>query len=95
MPCFRTLPTTTVTPTIADGVLALVNMPDGTRLLPYPLDAVAKGTDVAFINARAQIKARWLAKGAKGMLTPGSRSRRLPDGITQLKGLPINMIFRD
>jgi NADP-dependent 3-hydroxy acid dehydrogenase YdfG len=48
--------------TIADGVLALINMPDGTRPLRYPLDAVAEGTDVEFINARAEIKARWLAK---------------------------------
>ncbi len=48
--------------TIADGVLALVNMPDGTRPLRYPLDAIAEGTDVEFINARADIKARWLAK---------------------------------
>jgi NADP-dependent 3-hydroxy acid dehydrogenase YdfG len=48
--------------TVADGVLALVNMPDGTRPLRYPLDAVAEGTDVEFINARAEIKAKWLAK---------------------------------
>ena len=48
--------------TVADGVLALVNMPDGTRPLRYPLDAVAEGTDVEFINARAEIKARWVAK---------------------------------
>ena len=48
--------------TIADGVLALVNMPDGTRPLRYPLDAIAQGTDVEFINARAEIKTRWLAK---------------------------------
>jgi NAD(P)-dependent dehydrogenase (short-subunit alcohol dehydrogenase family) len=48
--------------TIADGVLALVNMADGTRPLRYPLDAVAEGTDQEFIDARAEIKARWLAK---------------------------------
>ncbi len=48
--------------TIADGVLALVNMKEGTRPLRYPLDAIAEGTDVEFINARAEIKARWLAK---------------------------------
>jgi NADP-dependent 3-hydroxy acid dehydrogenase YdfG len=48
--------------TIADGILALVNMPDGTRPLRYPLDAIAQGTDVEFINARAEIKTRWLAK---------------------------------
>ncbi|MBD0256579.1 MAG: SDR family oxidoreductase [Cytophagales bacterium] len=48
--------------TIADGVLALVNMAEGTRPLRYPLDAVAEGTDVEFINARAAIKAKWLTK---------------------------------
>jgi len=48
--------------TIADGVLALINMEAGTRPLRYPLDAIAQGTDVEFITARAEIKARWLAK---------------------------------
>jgi NAD(P)-dependent dehydrogenase (short-subunit alcohol dehydrogenase family) len=48
--------------TIADGVLALVNMEKGTRPLRYPLDAIAEGTDVEFIKARAEIKAKWLAK---------------------------------
>ncbi len=48
--------------TIADGVLVLVNMAPGTRPLRYPLDAIAQGTDVEFINARAEIKARWVAK---------------------------------
>jgi NAD(P)-dependent dehydrogenase (short-subunit alcohol dehydrogenase family) len=47
---------------IADGVLALINMPVGTRPLRYPLDAIAEGTDVEFINARAEIKSRWLKK---------------------------------
>jgi NAD(P)-dependent dehydrogenase (short-subunit alcohol dehydrogenase family) len=47
---------------IADGVLALVNMKDGTRPLRYPLDAIAQGTDKEFIDARAEIKTRWLAK---------------------------------
>jgi hypothetical protein len=37
-------------------------MKDGTRPLRYPLDAIAQGTDVEFINARAEIKKRWLAK---------------------------------
>ncbi|WP_210522163.1 SDR family oxidoreductase [Hymenobacter terricola] len=45
---------------IADGVLDLVNMADGTRPLRYPLDAVAEGTDKEFIDARAAIKAKWL-----------------------------------
>ena len=48
--------------TIADGVLALVNMKSGTRPLRYPLDAIAQGTDIEFIKARADIKAKWLAK---------------------------------
>jgi NAD(P)-dependent dehydrogenase (short-subunit alcohol dehydrogenase family) len=48
--------------TIADGVLALINMPEGSRPLRYPLDAIAQGTDHEFINARAEIKSRWLEK---------------------------------
>ena len=47
---------------IADGVLALINMKEGTRPLRYPLDAIAEGTDTEFINARAEIKSRWLKK---------------------------------
>jgi NAD(P)-dependent dehydrogenase (short-subunit alcohol dehydrogenase family) len=46
--------------TIADGILALVNMEKGTRPLRYPLDAVARGTDKEFIKARADIKTRWV-----------------------------------
>ncbi len=49
---------------IADGLLALVNMKEGTRPLRFPIDAIAEGTDLEFINARAEIKARWLAKYA-------------------------------
>ena len=48
--------------TIADGVLALVEMKTGTRPLRYPLDAIAEGTDKEFINARADIKAKWVTK---------------------------------
>lgn len=48
--------------TIADGILELVNMKDGSRPLRFPLDAIAEGTDIEFINARAEIKAKWLAK---------------------------------
>ena len=47
--------------TIADGVLKLINMERGTRPLRFPLDAIAQGTDIEFINARAEIKGRWLA----------------------------------
>lgn len=45
--------------TIADGVLALINMEKGTRPLRYPLDAIAQGADQEFINSRAEIKAKW------------------------------------
>lgn len=48
--------------TIADGILELIAMPDGTRPLRFPLDAIAEGTDVAFINARADSKAKWRVK---------------------------------
>ena len=47
--------------TIADGILTLVNMENGTRPLRFPLDAVAQGTDVEFIKSRAEIKERWAA----------------------------------
>ena len=46
----------------ADGVLALANMKEDTRPLRCPLDAIAEGTDIEFIRARSEIKARWLAK---------------------------------
>lgn len=46
---------------IADGILELVNMGNGSRPLRFPLDAIAQGTDKEFINARAAIKAKWLA----------------------------------
>lgn len=48
--------------TIADGILQLVTMQNGTRPLRFPLDAIAQGTDIEFINARAEIKTKWLAK---------------------------------
>jgi NAD(P)-dependent dehydrogenase (short-subunit alcohol dehydrogenase family) len=48
--------------TIADGILELVNMKKGSRPLRFPLDAVAQGTDQEFIDARAAIKTKWLAK---------------------------------
>ncbi|WP_439697911.1 SDR family oxidoreductase [Mucilaginibacter sp. AW1-7] len=47
--------------TIADGILELVNMPKGSRPLRFPLDAIARGTDKEFIEARAAIKEKWLA----------------------------------
>lgn len=48
--------------TIADGILELVTMHDGTRPLRFPLDAIAEGTDIAFINSRAEYKAKWVSK---------------------------------
>ncbi|WP_394678516.1 SDR family oxidoreductase [uncultured Sphingobacterium sp.] len=48
--------------TIADGILELIQMKGGSRPLRFPLDAVAQGTDLEFINARAELKAKWLAK---------------------------------
>lgn len=46
--------------TIADGILELVDMPKDTRPLRMPLDAIAQGTDKEFIQARADIKSKWL-----------------------------------
>lgn len=48
--------------TIADGILELVEMPSGTRPLRKPLDAIAQGTDIEFIDTRAAIKEKWLSK---------------------------------
>lgn len=46
--------------TIANGILELVNMEKGHRPLRFPLDAIAQGTDKEFIEARAEIKNKWL-----------------------------------
>jgi NAD(P)-dependent dehydrogenase (short-subunit alcohol dehydrogenase family) len=46
---------------IADGILELIEMPAGTRPLRKPLDAIALGTDIEFIEARKDIKAKWMA----------------------------------
>ena len=48
--------------TIADGILELIQLKEGSRPLRFPLDAIAEGTDVEFIRARAEIKAKWQAK---------------------------------
>ncbi|BFO67392.1 SDR family oxidoreductase [Chryseobacterium sp. KCF3-3] len=48
--------------TIADGILELVEMEEGTRPLRFPLDAIAQGTDIDFINARADFKTKWVSK---------------------------------
>jgi hypothetical protein len=48
--------------TIADGVSELINMEKGSRPLRFPLDAIAEGTDIEFINSRAGLKAKWVAK---------------------------------
>ncbi len=47
--------------TIADGISQPGEYEKGTRPLRYPLDATAQGTDVEFIKARADIKAKWVA----------------------------------
>jgi NAD(P)-dependent dehydrogenase (short-subunit alcohol dehydrogenase family) len=47
---------------IADGILELIELPAGTRPLRKPLDAIAEGTDKEFIAARADLKAKWLAR---------------------------------
>jgi NAD(P)-dependent dehydrogenase (short-subunit alcohol dehydrogenase family) len=47
---------------IADGILELIEMPAGTRPLRKPLDAIAQGTDIEFIEARAATKAKWMEK---------------------------------
>lgn len=47
---------------IANGILELIEMPAGTRPLRKPLDAIAQGTDIEFVETRAAIKAKWLAK---------------------------------
>ncbi|BFO68279.1 SDR family oxidoreductase [Chryseobacterium sp. KCF3-3] len=50
--------------TIADGILELIEMEKGSRPLRFPLDAIAQGTDIDFINARADYKAKWASKYA-------------------------------
>ena len=47
---------------IATGILELIEMPAGTRPLRKPLDAIAQGTDIEFIEARKHIKAKWMEK---------------------------------
>ncbi len=47
---------------IADGILKVVQMEQGKRPLRYPIDPLAEGTDVEFIEARAAIKKKWAAK---------------------------------
>ncbi|QEC80149.1 SDR family oxidoreductase [Mucilaginibacter ginsenosidivorax] len=45
--------------TIANGILDLINLPEGERPLRYPLDAIAQGTDHEFVKSRAGIKDKW------------------------------------
>ena len=47
---------------IADAALALANMPKGTRPLRTPLDLAADGVDAEYVQAKADIKTKWLAK---------------------------------
>jgi NAD(P)-dependent dehydrogenase (short-subunit alcohol dehydrogenase family) len=48
--------------TIANGIQAVLDLAPGTRPLRYPLDAIAQGTDQAFIEARAASKADWATR---------------------------------
>lgn len=63
--------------TIADGVLALVNMEKGTRPLRYPLDAIAQGADQEFINSRAEIKTKWQRTMASKSLLKTSQTKEV------------------
>jgi short-subunit dehydrogenase len=45
---------------IADGVLKLVEMPDGTRPFQMPIDAMANGFDQKLINARDKAVAEYI-----------------------------------
>ena len=47
---------------IADAALALVKMDKGTRPLRTPLDLAADGVDREYVQAKADIKTKWLAK---------------------------------
>lgn len=47
---------------IADGIKELIEMKDGERPLRFPLDIIAEGTDKEFIEARAELKKRFLEK---------------------------------
>ncbi len=47
---------------IADGIKELIEMEDGKRPLRFPLDIIAEGTDIEFIEARAEMKSRFLEK---------------------------------
>lgn len=47
---------------IADGILKIIEMEQGKRPLRFPIDPLAEGTDVEFIEMRAAIKKKWAAK---------------------------------
>jgi NAD(P)-dependent dehydrogenase (short-subunit alcohol dehydrogenase family) len=45
---------------VADGVLSLVNMPNGTRPFQFPIDPMANGFDQKLINARDKAVAEYI-----------------------------------
>ncbi|MCE6992522.1 SDR family oxidoreductase [Dyadobacter sp. CY323] len=47
---------------IADAALSLVNMEKGKRPLRTPLDMAAEGVDREYVQAKDEIKQKWLAK---------------------------------
>jgi NAD(P)-dependent dehydrogenase (short-subunit alcohol dehydrogenase family) len=47
---------------VADGILKVIQMGHGNRPLRFPIDPIAEGTDVEFVEARAAIKKKWQAK---------------------------------
>ncbi len=44
---------------IADSILRIIQLDPGQRPLRYPVDPLAKGMDIKFIEARAAIKKEW------------------------------------
>jgi NADP-dependent 3-hydroxy acid dehydrogenase YdfG len=46
---------------VADGILQIVEMENGSRPQQFPLDAVAQGADHEYIQTRNTIKAKWFA----------------------------------
>ena len=47
---------------MADAILKIMQMKDGTRPLRYPLDAIAEGTDHEFINGTKLLISAWAKK---------------------------------
>lgn len=47
---------------VADLILKVIQMKKEDRPLRFPIDAIAEGTDIEFVEARAAIKKKWAAK---------------------------------